>query len=86
MNLAVALRARRAIIADQESRRDQQTHMARLAEISAEIENIETSLPEPIDPRLASRMIRSNATSSSTTRILFSSVATAVDLITNQHE
>ena len=53
MNLAVALRARRAIIADQESRRDQQTHMARLAEISAEIENIETSLPEPIDPRLA---------------------------------
>jgi len=27
--------------------------MARLAEISAEIENIETSLPEPIDPRLA---------------------------------
>ena len=53
VNLAAALRARRAIIADQESRRNQQKHMARLADISAEIEKIETSLPERIDPQLA---------------------------------
>lgn len=52
-NLAVALRRRRAIIADEESRRDQEKHIARLATISAEIDQLEASLPDPVDARLA---------------------------------
>ena len=51
--LAEALRDRRAIIADETSRRDEQNHIARLAAISARIDHLEVALPRPVDPRLA---------------------------------
>ena len=52
-DLGAALRERRTIIADEGSRRNQEQHMARLATISAKIEQIEASLPRPVDARLA---------------------------------
>jgi hypothetical protein len=52
-DLADALRQRRAIIADEASRRDQPQHIARLAAVSAKIEELEASLPLPVDGRLA---------------------------------
>jgi hypothetical protein len=52
-NLASALRERRAIIADEVSRRDSEQHMARLRAVSDKIEKLEAALPKPIEPRLA---------------------------------
>jgi hypothetical protein len=52
-DLAAALQERRAIIADEQSRRDQEKHVARLAAVSAKIEQLEKSLPDPKNPRLA---------------------------------
>jgi hypothetical protein len=53
VDLATALRERRAIIADELSRRDEQQHIARLAAISQKIDNLQGALPTPIDPQLA---------------------------------
>jgi hypothetical protein len=53
VNLTQALRERLALIRDEESRRDQASHMARLRTVSDKIERLEQALPQPIDPRLA---------------------------------
>lgn len=50
--LAAALRERRAIIADEESRRDQAKHMARLAAVSSNLDQLESALSRSVDPRL----------------------------------
>lgn len=52
VDLREALRERLAIIGDQESRRDEPAHMARLQAISERIDKLTTALPRPIDPRL----------------------------------
>ncbi len=53
VNLAQALRERLALIRNEESRRDEAGHMARLREVSDKIDKLEQVLPQPIDPRLA---------------------------------
>lgn len=50
--LAAALRDRLAAIADEESRRDVETHMTRLQNISERIETLERQLPPDTDPQL----------------------------------
>jgi len=52
-DLREALRERLAMIGDEESRRDEQAHMARLQAISERIDKLAAVLPRPIDPRLA---------------------------------
>jgi hypothetical protein len=52
-DLKEALRERLAIIGDDESRRDEAKHIARLRAISEKIDKLQTALPQPIDPRLA---------------------------------
>ena len=52
-DLRDALRERLAIIRDEESRRDVNTHIARLREVSEKIEKLQAALPQPVDPRLA---------------------------------
>jgi hypothetical protein len=52
-DLRDALRDRLAIIRDEESRRDTDTHMARLRTVSEKIEQLQAALPRPIDPQLA---------------------------------
>jgi hypothetical protein len=52
VDLRDALRARLAIIQDQESRRDVDTHMARLRAVSEKIDQLQAALPKPVDPRL----------------------------------
>jgi hypothetical protein len=51
--LANALRERLAIVHDEESRRDEAKHVARLREISEKIDKLQAALPQPIDPQLA---------------------------------
>ena len=51
--LAQALRERLALIRDEESRRNQASHTARLRAVSDKIEKVELTLPEPLDPQLA---------------------------------
>jgi len=51
--LAAALRQRREIIADEESRLQPDEHLKRLREISDRIEQLTEALPRPIAPRLA---------------------------------
>ena len=53
VDLAQALRERLAIIGDEESRRDEQAHMARLSAVSEKIDKLQAALPRPIDPQLA---------------------------------
>jgi hypothetical protein len=53
VDLREALRERLAIIHDEESRRDEAKHMARLRAISEKIDKLQTALPHRIDPRLA---------------------------------
>jgi hypothetical protein len=53
IDLREALRERLAIIRDEESRRDEETHMARLRAISEKIERLRGALQRPIDPQLA---------------------------------
>jgi hypothetical protein len=53
VDLREALRECLAIIRDEESRRDEQAHMARLSAISEKIDKLQASLPRPIDPHLA---------------------------------
>ncbi len=52
-DLAHTLRERLAIIHDEQSRRDEQKHMARLRAVSEKIEQLQAELPQPVDPRLA---------------------------------
>ena len=51
-DLAEALRERLAIIRDQESRRDEEKHMARLRAVSEKIERLQELLPPSTDPQL----------------------------------
>ncbi|MGI8956903.1 MAG: hypothetical protein ACR2II_08315 [Chthoniobacterales bacterium] len=51
--LAVALRERRALIADEASRRDPERHFGRLRAVSEKIVALGKSLPPPVDPQLA---------------------------------
>jgi hypothetical protein len=53
LDLTAALRERLAIIGDENSRRDPETHTARLREISEKIEKLEAALPRPVNPQLA---------------------------------
>ncbi|PYK12120.1 MAG: hypothetical protein DME65_04945 [Verrucomicrobia bacterium] len=53
VDLAQALRERLVIIHDEESRRDAETHLARLRAVSEKIDKLQTTLPQPVDPRLA---------------------------------
>ena len=53
VDLREALRERLAIIHDEESRRDEEQHMARLRVISEKIDKLAAALSRPIDPRLA---------------------------------
>jgi hypothetical protein len=50
--LAAALRERIAIVADEASRRDPQSHLERLRKISERITELGAQLPPPVDPRL----------------------------------
>jgi hypothetical protein len=52
-DLADALRERLAVIGDDQSRRDQAKHIARLRAVSERIEKLEAALPHPVDARLA---------------------------------
>jgi hypothetical protein len=52
-DLKEALRERLAIIHDEESRRDEERHTARLRAISDKIDKLQAALPRPVDPRLA---------------------------------
>ena len=58
VDLTAALRERLAIIGDEESRRDQPKHMARLQAISEKIDMLQAALPRPIDPQLAHHLQR----------------------------
>ena len=51
--LAEALRERLAIIGDEQSRRDEVTHLARLRAVSERIDHLQATLPVPADQRLA---------------------------------
>jgi hypothetical protein len=51
--LAQALRERLAVIRDEESRRDEAKHIARLRAVSEKIDKLQQALPQPVDPRLA---------------------------------
>jgi hypothetical protein len=53
VDLAEALRERLAIVHDEQSRRDEAKHIARLRVVSERIEQLQTELPQPVDPRLA---------------------------------
>ena len=52
-DLKEALRERLAVIRDEESRRDEAKHIARLRTVSEKIDKLQAALPQPIDPRLA---------------------------------
>lgn len=52
-DLKEALQERLAVIRDEESRRDEAKHIGRLRTVSEKIEELQTALPQPIDPRLA---------------------------------
>ena len=51
-DLKKALRERLAIIHDEDSRRDEVKHIARLCAVSEKIDSLQAALPQPIDPRL----------------------------------
>lgn len=53
VNLAQALRERLAVIRDEQSRRDEAKHIARLHAVSEKIDKLQAVLPRPIDSRLA---------------------------------
>ena len=53
VDLKEALRERLAIIGDEQSRRDEAKHLARLRAVSEKIEKLQAALPKPIDPQLA---------------------------------
>jgi hypothetical protein len=56
--LAAALRERRALIADEASRRDPERHIEKLKAVSNKIIALGKSLPAPVDPQLAHFLAR----------------------------
>ena len=52
VGLAQALRERLAVIRDQESRRNEATHVARLRAVSEKIDRLQEALSPSVDPRL----------------------------------
>jgi hypothetical protein len=52
IDLKQALRERLAIIHDEDSRRDEAQHIARLRAVSEKIDKLQEALPQPTDPRL----------------------------------
>ena len=52
VDLAQALRERLAIIRDEQGRRDEAKHMARLRAVSEKIDQLQAALPQPVDSRL----------------------------------
>ena len=52
-DLKEALRERLAIIQDEQSRRNTDTHIARLRAVSEKIDQLQAALPQPVDPQLA---------------------------------
>jgi hypothetical protein len=57
-DLAIALRERRQIVADEASRRDPALHMERLRAVSEKITTLGNSLPRPVDSQLAHYLAR----------------------------
>jgi hypothetical protein len=53
VDLAEALRERIALIRDDQSRREEAKHIARLRAVSEKIDRVQATLPQPVDPRLA---------------------------------
>jgi len=53
VDLAQALRERLAVIRDEQSRRNEAKHIARLRAVSEKIDKLLATLPQPVDPRLA---------------------------------
>jgi hypothetical protein len=53
LTLREALRERLAIIRDEESRRNEAKHIARLRAVSEKIDQLRAALPQPVDPQLA---------------------------------
>jgi hypothetical protein len=51
-DLTEALRERLVVIRDEESRRDEAKHVARLRAVSEKIDRLQESLPPSVDPRL----------------------------------
>jgi hypothetical protein len=51
-DLAQALRERLAVIRDEQNRRDEAKHIARLRAVSEKIDKLQEDLPHPVDPRL----------------------------------
>jgi hypothetical protein len=56
--LEQALRERLAVIRDEQSRRDQAKHIARLKAVSEKIDKLQAALQQPVDPRLAHNLQR----------------------------
>ncbi|MGI8889186.1 MAG: hypothetical protein ACR2G0_00165 [Chthoniobacterales bacterium] len=56
--LALALRERRAIIADETSRSDPSRHLEKLQAVSEKISALAKALPQPVDPQLAHYLAR----------------------------
>ncbi len=52
VDLREALRERLAIIHNEDSRRDEVKHIARLRAVSEKIDSLQAALPQPIDPPL----------------------------------
>jgi hypothetical protein len=53
VDLVQALHERLEVIRDEQSRRDEAKHIARLKAVSEEIDKLQAALPRPVDPRLA---------------------------------
>lgn len=51
--LAEALRERLALIRDEQSRREEAKHIARLKAVSEKIDKLQAALQQPVDSRLA---------------------------------
>lgn len=62
IQLAAALRERLTIVADEESRKRPEPHLARLRSISEKIDELQKALPRPIDPQLAHFLERASYT------------------------
>ncbi|MBA3607576.1 MAG: hypothetical protein H0W43_03550 [Chthoniobacterales bacterium] len=56
--LTAALRERRALIADETSRRNPEEHLGKLKAISEKIVALAEALPRPLDPQLAHYLAR----------------------------
>ena len=52
VDLTQALRERLTVIRDEQSRRDEARHIARLKAVSERIDDLQARLSKPIDPRL----------------------------------